>query len=288
MQEQPLTGGAINAVTRRGNIVYRTGGPWVPAIHAVLDYLDARGFPYAPKALGVDEQGRELISYLPGSSMMRPWQPVMFTDQALVQATRMLRELHAATLDLVLPPETDWRSGPAAKPAGQVIRHGDLGPWNTLWQGDRLTGLIDWDFAEPGMAITDLVQLALYFVPLRGEEHWRACGFPGPPDFRHRLAVICDTYGGIEPHEVVAEIVRLQETAMEEITTRAAEGRYPWTMFLENGEVARTQAEVAWLHSTLPEWCAAPVPALAHDHPSPSRGIDDMRKDRPEPGCIRE
>lgn len=256
MQEQPLAGGAINSVSRRGEIVYRTGGPWVPAVHAVLDYLHDRGFTYAPHALGVDERGREMISFLPGSSMMRPWQPVMFTDDALVQATAMLHKLHAATRDLVLPPETAWRGGRAAKVPGQVIRHGDLGPWNTLWQGDRLTGLIDWDFAEPGMAITDLAQLALYFVPLRGEDHWRQCGFPNRPGFAHRLGVICDTYGEFGPDEVVSEVVRLQRSAMAEITERAAEGRYPWTMFLENGEVERTEAEVVWLRSTLPTVCA--------------------------------
>lgn len=252
MQEEPLAGGAINSVSRRGDIVYRTGGPWVPAVHAVLDHLAEQGFAYAPKAFGVDGQGREMIAYLPGSSMMRPWQPVMFTDDALVQAAAMLRALHAASHDLVLPPETDWRSGPAGKAAGQVIRHGDLGPWNTLWQGERLTGLIDWDFAEPGEAVTDLAQLALYFVPLRGDDHWRECGFPQRPDFRHRLDVICDTYGQFGPDEVVTEIVRLQETAVAEITERAAAGRYPWTMFLENGEVERTRAEVTWLRATLP------------------------------------
>ena len=254
MQEEPLTGGAINTVTRRGDIVYRTGGPWSPTINAVLDHLADRGFTFAPKALGVDDRGREMISFLPGESMMRPWRDVMFTDQALIQAAAMLGELHAATVDLVLPPETIWRGGLAAKPLGQVIRHGDLGPWNTLWQGDRLTGLIDWDFAEPGLAITDLAQLALYSVPLRGEEHWRECGFLERPDFAHRLAVICETYGSFTLDEVALEVVRLQEAAMAEIAERAAEGRYPWTMFRDNGEIEKTRIEVDWLQATFPHF----------------------------------
>ncbi len=258
MSEDVLTGGKINSVTRRGNIVYRTGGPWVPAVHAVLDHLERQGFRHSPKPLGVDDQGREIISFLPGESMIRPWQPVMFTDDALVQATTMLRELHDATHDLILPPETEWRGGPAGKTAGQVIRHGDLGPWNTLWEGERLTGLIDWDFAEPGPPLTDLAQLALYFVPLRGEGHWRECGFPRRPDFQHRVEVICAAYGAFGPAEIVREIVRLQETAMAEITERAAEGRYPWTMFRDNGEVERTSAEVDWLWDTLPDLFPGP------------------------------
>lgn len=258
MREEPLAGGAINTVTRRGNVVYRTGGPWVPAVHAVLDHLASKEFRYAPKALGVDERSREMTSFLPGESMMRPWKPVMFTDDALVQAATMLRELHGATHDLVLPPNTEWRSGKAEKKVGQVIRHGDLGPWNTLWEDDRLTGLIDWDFAEPGLALTDLAQLALYFVPLRGEDHWRECGFPTRPDFAHRIHVICAAYGPFDPNEAVAEIIRLQETSMADIADRAAEGRYPWTMFRENGEIERTRLEVDWLRALFPPSCPGP------------------------------
>lgn len=258
MNEDVLSGGKINTVTRKGDVVYRTGGLWVPAVHAVLDHLERREFRFSPKALGVDDQGREMISFLPGESMMRPWQPVMFTDDALVQAATMLRELHDATRGLVLPPETEWRGGKSGKSTGQVIRHGDLGPWNTLWEGDRLTGLIDWDFAEPGLPLTDLAQLALYFVPLRGEDHWRECGFQHRPDFLRRVEVIGNVYGSFGPEEIVCEIVWLQTAAMTEIAGRAAEGRYPWTMFRDNGEIERTRAEVEWLQATLPDLFTGP------------------------------
>ncbi|WP_446750665.1 phosphotransferase [Streptomyces sp. WZ-12] len=54
-----------------------------------------------------------------------------------------------------------------------IIRHGDLGPWNSTWSGDRLSGFIDWDFAAPGHALDDLTQLAWYTVPLRPVERQR-------------------------------------------------------------------------------------------------------------------
>jgi hypothetical protein len=245
--EEPLTGGAINQVTRKGDVVYRSGGPWVPAIHTVLDHLAASGFRYSPQALGVDESGREMISFLPGEPMPRPWKPVMFGDGALVQAATMLRDLHSATVDLELPVQTIWRTGPAGKVPGMVIRHGDLGPWNTLWQGDELTGLIDWDFAEPGEALDDLAQMALYFVPLRGEDHWRECGFPEQPDFRHRLETLTGAYGSFVVDAVLAAVERLQETEVRRMTEFAAQGLYPWTMFRDNGEIERTQREISWL-----------------------------------------
>lgn len=246
-----LKGGAVNRVTRRGNVVYRSGGPWVSAVQDLLRDLRAAGFSLAPEPLGVAEDGREMISFLPGEVMPREnWRPAMFGDTVLEEAGAMLRHLHAVTIDLALPPETVWRSGPAGKVPGQVVRHGDLTPWNVLFAGDRITGLIDWDFAEPGEPLTDLAQMALYFVPLRGEDHARACGFDSMADLPRRLQVLCAAYGSFTPPMVVREIERLQLASVREIEDRANEGLYPWTMFRENGEIDRTTAEVAWLRRT--------------------------------------
>lgn len=247
-----LTGGVVNRVTRRGNVVYRSGGPWVTAVQSLLGDLRGAGFTLAPDPLGVAADGREMISFLPGEVMLRPWQLVMFGDTVLEAAGAMLRDLHAATVDLVYPDTTVWRSGPAGKQPGEVIRHGDLGPWNVLWEGDRITGLIDWDFAEPGSALTDVAQMALYFVPLRGEDHAHDCGFTSTVDLPRRLDVLCRAYGSFTPAAIVREIDRLQVASMQEIEERADEGRYPWTMFRENGEIERTAAEVNWLRQTFP------------------------------------
>lgn len=251
--EEVLTGGAVNQVTRRGNIVYRSGGPWVPAVHALLDHLRQAGFTLAPEPLGIASDGREMITFLPGEVMLRPWRDVMFSDAALQEAGQMLRRLHDATEDLIFPPDTVWRSRTAGKHPGQIMRHGDLGPWNTLWEGTTITGLIDWDFAEPGERLTDLAQMALYFVPLRGDDHAAECGFTSTDDLPHRLQVLCAAYGRYTPLGVVREIERLQLASMREVEERAAEGRYPWTMFRDNGEIGRTASEVAWLHRMFPD-----------------------------------
>lgn len=251
--EISLTGGAVNQVTRKGNVVYRSGGPWVPTIHTLLRHLHEVGFDLAPQPLGETDDGREMISFLPGEPMPREdWRAEMFTDTALVEAGTMLRRLHEATVGLTFPPGTMWRSGPAGKQVGQVVRHGDLGPWNALWAGDRITGLIDWDFAQPGDPLTDLAQMALYFVPLRGEDHAAACGFTSTSDLPRRLDVICSAYGEFTPAAIVREIERLQLASIQEIEERAAEGRYPWTMFRDNGEIERTALEVAWLRHSFP------------------------------------
>ncbi len=49
------------------------------------------------------------------------------------------------------------RLGQLAEPAGPtVFVHGDLWHGNTLWSGDRLTGLVDWDCAGAGAPGIDL------------------------------------------------------------------------------------------------------------------------------------
>lgn len=216
-------------------------------MHAVLDHLEAKKFPYSPRVLGMTEDGREKISFLPGESMRRPWKPVMHGDDGLIQATRMLGQFHETTRDLILPAETRWRSGKAAKGVDQVIRHGDLGPWNTLWQDDRLTGLVDWDLAEPGFPVTDLAQLAYYFVPLRGERGWREAGFRDAPDYVRRLDVICEVYGALSPADVVRELLSLHDTESARIAELGGQGVYPWDTWLADGWIAQIEADRSWL-----------------------------------------
>jgi len=65
-REERLTGGSISAVAKVGDTVRRNAGPWTPAVHALLRHLEAVGFDGAPRVLGIDGQGREVLSYVPG------------------------------------------------------------------------------------------------------------------------------------------------------------------------------------------------------------------------------
>jgi hypothetical protein len=62
--EIPLEGGnASGGVVRTGDTVRRPAGPWTPAVHALLGHLRAAGFPGAPRPLGLDEHGREVLTF---------------------------------------------------------------------------------------------------------------------------------------------------------------------------------------------------------------------------------
>ena len=59
-----LVGGIANRgrVVRIGDTVRRPQRATSPAIHALLRHLADVGFPGAPRFLGIDEQGREVLS----------------------------------------------------------------------------------------------------------------------------------------------------------------------------------------------------------------------------------
>ena len=60
--EIPLAGGADSTVGRVGQIVRRDGRPWSPAVLDLLQHVEREGFAGAPRALGFDDQGREVLS----------------------------------------------------------------------------------------------------------------------------------------------------------------------------------------------------------------------------------
>lgn len=253
--EEPLTGGVVNTVVRVGDTVRRSTGPWRPALHALLDHLHAAGFRYAPQPLGVDAAGREILSYIPGAPGMRPWPDVLRRDDGLIQVGRMLRELAAALADFIPPQSARWRTSPQVAQPGGPIRHGDLGMWNTIWRGNQLVGLIDWDFAEPAPPLWDLAQAAWYGIPLyRGDNGWRDCGFTTEPDRRHRLAILCQAYG-TEPAAVLDALADLQTLELDRVQRLGGAGIAPYDAFLARGDATELATEQTWLANNRDQLC---------------------------------
>lgn len=150
----------------------------------MLEHLEAVGFTGAPRFLGIDERGREVLEYLDGTV---PGSVFAMTDEQLVAAGRLLRAFHDATAGSELAADAD------------VVCHTDLGPHNTVFAGGLPVALIDWDGVRPGRRIDDLAD-ALWSYARVGEEG-------GPMDEqRRRIAILCDAYGVADHAAVVAEL----------------------------------------------------------------------------------
>ena len=64
MEEQALPGGYVTEVVRVGDTVRRTPPPDPAFVHALLGLFERRGWPGAPRFLGHDEQGRDVLTFM--------------------------------------------------------------------------------------------------------------------------------------------------------------------------------------------------------------------------------
>jgi hypothetical protein len=195
-QEIPLSDGepSVAGSALIDGQVHRHTGPWTPAVHALLAHLEARGFDGAPRVVGFDEKGREVLTWVEGEAPVMPWPAWMQTEDALVGLARLLRRYHEAVADFAAPPEAQWRRW-LGSPGGPIIRHGDLWPSNVVFRDGVPVALIDWEFAQPGTALDDLVSAAKQWVPLLSDERAAENGWALPVDRAGRLCLFCDAYG---------------------------------------------------------------------------------------------
>ncbi|GAA3293002.1 hypothetical protein GCM10020218_069070 [Dactylosporangium vinaceum] len=235
--EERLAGGFDGGAVRVGDTVRRAAGPWTPAVHSVLRHLEAAGFARAPRALGFDELGREVLSFLDGAVVgdARPWPRWVHGDDALVQVAGWVRELHTAIGDFVPEPGAIWREGGSWRP-GMVIGHNDAAPYNAVWADGRLVGFFDWDFAGPVTPEWDLAFTAFAWVPLHARHVVAAEGFTAFAERPRRLRLFLDAYGWGGELGAFVEIVRARvDASARGIRQHAADGDPVFRRMVEHG-----------------------------------------------------
>ena len=238
----------LSSVWRRGDTVRRSAGPWTPAVQALLRHLEAAGFAGAPRALGIDAQGREVLSYLEGEVPAYPVPPPLWSGRVLVAVGRLLRRLHDATAGFDLPGAV-WRPGAGDPGGGEVICHNDVAHYNTVFRTGRPVAFIDWDFAAPGRRAWDLAYAAYRFVPMAHDEHAPVLGVPLPVDRPDRLRRLCDAYGLGERSGLVDVLLERIEAVCDLIVDQAAEGDPAFRQFLAEGHVDGYRHDLRFIES---------------------------------------
>ncbi|WP_222719554.1 phosphotransferase [Actinokineospora xionganensis] len=206
-------------------------------MHALLTHLRSVGFPGAPRPLGIDERGREVLEFVPGEV---PW-PVAGTqlepDRALVVVGRLIRDFHDAVADFVPPAGATWQVLIPADGA-ETIAHHDLAPWNLVVSEARWA-FIDWDTAAPGTRLWDLAYAAQSFAAL-------TAGVPTDVAAR-RLRLLVDAYVLDEPqrHALLRLLGPRAWSMRDFLAAQAAAGTQPWArLWLEgHGTAWRLTAE---------------------------------------------
>ena len=229
-----------------GETVHRATGRWTPAVHALLLYLETVEFVGAPRLLGFDERGREILTFLPSDARSRRDAPK--SDEALEALGRVLRSYHDAVSGFEPPAGAVWRLGRRPEP-GTIICHNDVNPGNVVYR-DRLPyGLIDWDLAGPAPPLSDLVRACILFAPLLPDDVCHAWGFTEIPDRRRRLARLCRSYGAPPSLDIVAAAEELHQQDLADLERYGRAGISPYDTFLATGSDLATKRDLAWLRA---------------------------------------
>lgn len=175
--------------------VHRSTGPWTPAVHRLLEHLREHGLDGVPRVHGFDDEGREVLDYLPGETLDPETEQA--GDRALASAAAWLRRFHDVVSDF-RPGPLEWRQGVQDLSDGQVICHNDPGLYNWLVVRGDFAGMIDWDRAGPGRPVDDIAFLVWSGVPLLRE-------IPAAEAAR-RLALAAEAYGAVEPVDLLEAV----------------------------------------------------------------------------------
>ena len=214
-RETPLGGGwSIEGVVRVGDTVRRPPVFATQLMRDVLVHLEQVAFEAAPRWLGFDEQGRDVLSFIEGDTFS-DCREIVWSDEQLVACSDLLRRYHDAV------------AGSALAGDEEVVCHGDYAPWNLIWREGLPVCLIDFDTTHPGPRAEDVgyalwKHLNLGLVDLSADEQAR----------RARVFV--------EAYDIELDIAATIDLALEQARARFTEHGWDETL-------VGLAAERAWL-----------------------------------------
>lgn len=246
-REVLLPGGMTNAglVSRVGDTVRRPRRETSPATAALLNHLERVGFEGAPRYLGVDERGRDVLSYISGEAAIAPVQSWALTDEALISVAELLRGYHRA-VESFDPNGRDWPEPVPTIFRRGLVSHNDPNLDNVIFERGRAVALIDFDLAGPGSAAWDLACAARLWAPLR-------CASDTADQVRtrslERLALFADSYGAsrAERADMVDAFVPCHDWCYGVVRRAVAAGHEAFGLYWRGGGASRTERTRWWL-----------------------------------------
>ena len=237
--EELLAGGNVTGpVVRIGDTVRRARTTAAASVEALLVHLERVGFDHSPRFLGVDDQGRQVLRFVPGAASPDP-------DDLSTSEVRdvglILSELHNAMASLPDGLSTDWVVAVPTERRDQVVHH-DPAPWNLVRGAGTMTW-IDFDGAGPGSRLEDLAYAAHGFVPIRRYDDAEV------DDRMARLSALVDGYGldAVERRELVDLMPRRIDAMHRLLRDGHLTGAQPWSDLWDagHGEVWSSDADAA-------------------------------------------
>lgn len=258
-EEQRLTGGNVSAVYQKGEHVYRSQKENSNNVQRLLRHLEAKCLSGVPRFVGIDEQNREILTFLPGETADYPLKAYMWHDDVLDDVARLMRQYHDATVDFDVSP--DWAPLLNTPTPYEVICHNDFAVYNTIFQDQKLSGVIDFDLAAPGPRAWDIVYALYTFVPLssrRQAPDGSVLTYSPEQDdtrFAKRVSRFLDAYGYEGPRSELLSMLLLRVEALYLlIDQRAADGDAAFIKMKEEGHDTHYRTEYRFIAEHGKKW----------------------------------
>lgn len=249
-KETNLQGGR-SQIVRIGNCVHRPSGFWTPKIHQLLHHLRNNRFFSAPKPLGFDEQGREILSFIEGEVSNYPLTVKASSIKALMSAGKMLKHYHDASQsifsDKTLCDENGWQlSCPYPK---EVVCHGDFAPYNVVLDDVEAVGMIDFDTAHPGSRLWDIAYALYRWAPFTHPDNKN--GFGSIDDQIKRARIFCEAYGlpKKEREKIPAIMLDRLQSLVNFMFNQAKQGDQTFELNIQNKHHLLYLADIKYIKS---------------------------------------
>ena len=248
--EQPLAGGMGSGglVVRVGDTVRRPVRPHTATVAAFLGHLELSGFHGAPRHLGYDEQGREIVEWIDGDVAMPPFPAWAGDERILRGVARLQRAMHEAARTFDPPPGATWDAPNLPSPGARaIVCHNDLCVENVVVRDGEVVAFIDFDFAAPSDPLLDIAIAARHWIPMRDprdidpELHGL--------DHAVRFAAFCDEHGlAITDRELVLDhLAAFLDRALESMRRRAEAGLPAYQRVWAAGYPEQNRRSRSWL-----------------------------------------
>ncbi|MBD7969542.1 phosphotransferase [Paenibacillus gallinarum] len=249
--EEELTGGNVSKVYRVADTVRRELHSDSHRIHKLLQHLEDKGFHYAPKFLGIDEKGREILSFIEGEAGNYPIKEYMWSDETLTDIAKMLRLYHDSVKDFPFDPS--WEAIDHTPGPFEVICHNDFAIYNIIFDKETPVGIIDYDVAAPGPRLWDIAYTLYTCVPL-SRFHLSETGEQILYDpvkhadrIKQRISLFLESYGTEIKSDVLDMVLLRLEGLCKTIARRAKQGEVAFQKMIDEGHPEHYQSDIRFI-----------------------------------------
>ncbi|PZS28577.1 MAG: hypothetical protein DLM58_16915 [Pseudonocardiales bacterium] len=251
-------GDVTEGVVRVGDTVRRPHQDTSAGVAAYLNHLESVGFAGAPRYLGRDERGRDVLTFIDGEVTGDPVEPWAATDSVLPSVGWLVRALHDASVGwtphIELRPSTPGRPQPRLPDGEQLlVSQRDVTPQNVVFRGGAAIALIDFDLVGWTTRSVDLANTAMHWVPLCDPLD-RDAGL-ADIDVVARLRLLLDGYGdaAVTSTQLLDAAVLRFGAAYDSMRWNAEHLGGGWARMWAAGAGDVIQRRVAWFAEVQPD-----------------------------------